>query len=129
VAYSTNDNNYLLNVAAATMSAIPDDPDYFVRWVKSKKSLKHFVTDDLPLAYLPRSIYGKYPQPIFDGALKRKPDFIQCTLLNDEAKDIIPYVNRYLVVLHANKTFTADKVVLATGNFSPAQLPVKDEQF
>jgi len=129
IAYGTEDENHLLNVAAGKMSAFPDDPDHFLRWIKSKKSLQEFVREEMHLDYLPRHIYGSYLQSIYEEAIKKKPAFVTCTVLCDEAKDIIPYVNRYMVVLHANKTITADKVVLATGNFPPAELPIKDERF
>ncbi len=129
VAYGTSEEKHLLNVAAGKMSAIPDDTEHFVRWVKSKKSLKKYVNDDLPLSYLPRNVYGNYLQSIFEDTVKRKAAFVQHTVLQDEAKDIIPQVNKYKIMLHANKAVTADKVVLATGNFPPAQLPIKDENF
>jgi len=129
VAYGTSDEKHLLNVAAGKMSAFPDEPEHFMQWVKSKKALKKYVTDELSLAYLPRNVYGSYLQSIYEAALKKKPAAVKCTILNDEAKDIIPFVNRYMVVLHANKTITADKIVLATGNFPPAQPAIKDDRF
>ncbi len=129
VAYSTQDEKHLLNVAAAKMSAFPDQPEHFMEWIRKKKNWKHITDEELPFAYLPRNEYGHYIQQIFDDAIKQKPSFVELTILNDEAKDIIPFVNRYMVVLHANKTITADKIVLATGNFSPAEVPIKDERF
>ncbi len=129
IAYGTTDEKHLLNVAAGKMSAFVDNPDHFVQWIKSKKSCNKYVTDDLPLAYLPRSIYGEYLNSIFEDAVKQKPSFVECTILNDEAKDIVPMVNKYNVVLHGNKAITADKIILATGNFPPQSLPIKDERF
>lgn len=129
VAYATSDKKHLLNVAAGKMSAVPDDTDHFVSWIKSKTSLRKYVNEELPLSYLPRNIYGQYLLSVFEEAVKRKPEFIQVTILQDKAKDIIPHVNKYKIVLHANKAVTADKVVLATGNFPPALPPIKDERF
>ena len=129
IAYGTEDENHLLNVAAGKMSPFPDEPDHFVRWVKSQKSLRHYVSEELPLAYLPRSVYGNYLQSIFKDTLRQKPFFVDCTILQDEAKDIVPLFNKYKIVLHAHQAVTADKIILATGNFPPGQLPIKDERF
>jgi uncharacterized NAD(P)/FAD-binding protein YdhS len=129
IAYSTADENHLLNVAAGKMSAFPEDPDHFINWIRNQKTLKDFVSDELNLAYLPRYVYGNYLQDILDEALKKKPSFVDCSILNDEAKDIVRTVNKYKIVLHGNKAFAADKIVLATGNSLPSQLPVKDERF
>lgn len=129
IAYSTEDECHLLNVAAGKMSPFPDDSDHFVRWVKGQKFLATYVNDDLPLAYLPRAVYGKYLASVFEETLRQRPSFFQYTHLQDEAKDIVPMVNKYKVVLHANKAVIANKVILATGNFPPTQLPIKDERF
>src|SRR4051812_28116023 len=69
IAYGTSDKNHLLNVAAGKMSPFPDDPDHFVRWIRSQKSQKNYVDDDLPLAYLPRAIYGDYLKTVFDETI------------------------------------------------------------
>jgi uncharacterized NAD(P)/FAD-binding protein YdhS len=129
IAYSTEDENHLLNVAAGKMSAFPEDPDHFVNWIKNRKELKNFVNDELHLAYLPRQVYGDYLKDIFETALKQKPSFVECTILNDEAKDIVKTINKYKIVLHANNPIVADKIILATGNSLPSQLPIKDERF
>jgi uncharacterized NAD(P)/FAD-binding protein YdhS len=129
IAYSTEDENHLLNVAAGKMSAFPEDPDHFVNWIKNKNELNHFVSDELNLAYLPRAVYGNYIQAIFDEAQKAKPAHIEISILNDEAKDIQKTINSYKIVLRANKAVAADKIILATGNSLPSQLPIKDERF
>ncbi len=129
IAYSTEDENHLLNVAAGKMSAFPEDPDHFLNWVKNQKSLKRFVKDELYLAYLPRYIYGNYIQDILDESLKKKPSFVEYTVLNDGAKDVVQTINKYKIVLHANNAITVDKVILATGNSLPSQLPIKDDRF
>ena len=36
VAYSTADPNHLLNTRVANMSAFPDDPDHFRRWLAAR---------------------------------------------------------------------------------------------
>lgn len=129
IAYGTEDRCHLLNVAAGKMSPFPEDPEHFVRWVRSQKSLKEYVTEELMLAYLPRTVYGEYLQHVFDDALKNKPSFVECSLMQDEAKDLVPLIRKYKIILHFNKAITVDKIILATGNFPPAKIPIKDERF
>ena len=129
IAYGTEDDCHLLNVAVGKMSPFPDEPDHFVRWVKSQKSLKQYVTDELSLAYLPRAVYGNYLKHIFDEEIKKKPSFVECTILQDEVKDVVPLFRQYNIVLRANAAVTADKIILATGNFPPAKIPIKDAGF
>jgi uncharacterized NAD(P)/FAD-binding protein YdhS len=38
VAYATNHPDHLLNVRASNMSAFPDDPGHFVRWLAGRQS-------------------------------------------------------------------------------------------
>src|ERR1700751_252448 len=52
-AYGTNDPTHLLNVPAQRMSAWPDDPDHFCRWLDERA-----VTP--AESFAPRLAYGRY---------------------------------------------------------------------
>src|SRR2546429_8246129 len=54
-AYRTADERHLLNVVAARMSADPDRPDDFVRWLGERYPA---LAD--PTGYVPRQLYGEY---------------------------------------------------------------------
>src|ERR1700684_2111549 len=54
-AYGTNDSTHLLNVPAPRMSAWPDDPDHFTRWLDARA-----VTP--AESFAPRLAYGRYLQ-------------------------------------------------------------------
>ncbi len=54
-AYGTNDPTHLLNVPAPRMSAWPDDPDHFTRWLDQRA-----VTP--AESFAPRLAYGRYLQ-------------------------------------------------------------------
>ncbi|MGW8747922.1 FAD/NAD(P)-binding protein [Streptomyces sp. NPDC055794] len=54
VAYSTPDPRHLLNVPAARMSAFPDDPGHFLRWLAGRHP--HVTPGD----FAPRKEYGRY---------------------------------------------------------------------
>jgi uncharacterized NAD(P)/FAD-binding protein YdhS len=61
VAYCTAEPNHLLNVRAANMSAFPDQPDHFWRWLsmQENKGLLHNRCADR-FCFVPRHIYGEY---------------------------------------------------------------------
>ena len=54
-AYGTHDPTHLLNVPAPRMSAWPDDPDHFTRWLDQRA-----VTP--AESFAPRLAYGRYLQ-------------------------------------------------------------------
>src|SRR5262245_474982 len=43
VAYATQCANHLLNIRAADMSALPDDPGHFVRWLRAEESQESYT--------------------------------------------------------------------------------------
>lgn len=55
IAYSTDHPGHLLNVRAGNMSAFPDDPGHFVRWMES-----HNARDASPDRFAERQVYGRY---------------------------------------------------------------------
>jgi uncharacterized NAD(P)/FAD-binding protein YdhS len=70
-AYSTSDTNHLLNVPAGRMSALPEDPDHFLRWLNTPSncarlvSRRAFTADD----FVPRAIYARYISHILEEAV------------------------------------------------------------
>lgn len=54
LAYSTSDQNHLLNVRAGNMSALADDPQHFLDWLGTNG---HDATPD---CFVSRRIYGEY---------------------------------------------------------------------
>jgi len=62
IAYFTANPSHLLNVRAPNMSAFPDQPDHFWRWLcarEDKTDAAWRVPDD-PFCFAPRKIYGDY---------------------------------------------------------------------
>jgi uncharacterized NAD(P)/FAD-binding protein YdhS len=60
IAYCTADPSHLLNVRAANMSAFPDQPDHFWRWLCALENngRPHNCAD--PFCFVTRNIYGEY---------------------------------------------------------------------
>ena len=54
MAYGTQSPQHLLNVAAANMSVLPDDPEHFVRYTGARDSRVDGAS------FVARSVYGDY---------------------------------------------------------------------
>jgi uncharacterized NAD(P)/FAD-binding protein YdhS len=55
LAYATENESHRLNVRASNMSAFPDDPDHFWRWLRANG---HSGEDRF--CFVPRLVYGRY---------------------------------------------------------------------
>src|SRR5882724_3029332 len=58
LAYHTGNPEHVLNVRVANMSALPDEPDHFWRWLTSRDGVPPACPD--PYCFVPRRIYGDY---------------------------------------------------------------------
>src|SRR5271154_51744 len=63
MAYSTTCPLHLLNVPAQKMSAFPDDPGHFLRWLHGN-GFGHFDGT----SFVPRMIYGDYLEATLEAA-------------------------------------------------------------
>jgi uncharacterized NAD(P)/FAD-binding protein YdhS len=113
VAYGTQCGGHLLNVPAGSMSAFCDDPEHFVRWAQA-----HYDRAVTASRFLPRRIYGQYIDWVLAYAAGRHPGTI--TWKNDEVESVSQICEVARIKLRSGKIVTADKVVLALGNFPPA---------
>lgn len=115
VAYSTSSLAHLLNVPAARMSALPDDPEHFLRW-----SREHIHPATPPDAFLPRRRYGDYLAQLFAEAARGK-GADRFEVIQDSAIDIEPGSPATLR-LSSSRSITAQQIVVARGH-SPARPP------
>jgi uncharacterized NAD(P)/FAD-binding protein YdhS len=114
VAYGTRRMEHLLNVAARNMSAFPDQPDHFVNWLRTRGEYDLVPDCELRERFIPRMIYGDYLKSLAHhhlGEVRR---------IQGEAVDV---KDDGSVVLADGSELRADRVVLATGNEAPADLP------
>lgn len=114
VAYGTSSPGHVLNVPAGNMSAYPDDPDHFVRWLAARGE------DADPMRFAPRSLYGWYVGDVLEQAVANAPPDRDFMVARDEAIGMLPAGDRFRIRLGDETFVTADRVVLALGNFPPA---------
>lgn len=125
-AYGTRRPEHLLNVAARNMSALADQPDNFVNWLRCRSEYGDMPEGELRETFAPRRVYGDYLRSLSFGYFKpideRNPVVIDA--YEDEAIDVEAHQGGGLLVsLAGGDLIEADHVVLATGNQPPAPLP------
>lgn len=126
VAYGTNYTSHLLNVPAGKMTAFPDDPEHFLRWVKSQPDLAETVE---PNTFIPRKIYGAYLQFVLNEAEAKAKETVRLHRIKNEAIAIQSDRNGAVVSLSTGDRIEADRIVLALGNFPPNDPPIQDRSF
>jgi uncharacterized NAD(P)/FAD-binding protein YdhS len=107
-AFSTLDPWHRLNVVAATMSALPDDPDHFRRWIGGP-----------PDTFASRMDYGRYLQELLAEAVGRSA--ASFSHVRARATRLLDGPDGLAVAVDGDvDPVPADAVVLATGNQPPA---------
>ena len=112
-AYATANPDHLLNVRVSNMSAYPDDPDHFTRWLARHEGWSShggFVT---------RGVYGDYLQDLLREALETTTPG-RLLLEQDEAVDVQRAGEGWRVRLALGREIEAGAVVLALGVLRPA---------
>jgi uncharacterized NAD(P)/FAD-binding protein YdhS len=130
VAYSTRRQEHLLNVAVRNMSAFPDLPDHFLRWLQTRGEYEDEPETALRERFIPRRIYGDYVRSLMQHYLQPANDAAgpRVKFLDDEAVDITIDAGGDGAVIHlaSGGSVRAERVALATGNEPPASLPGAD---
>ncbi|MCP3735263.1 FAD/NAD(P)-binding protein [Sphingomonas sp. RP10(2022)] len=119
VAYSAAHDEHLLNVRAGNMSALPDDPGHFVRWLEAQGlgDAKTFV---------PRRVYGAYLRGMLDEAVAANPG--RLTLVEGEVVALERCEDGVALVGDDGTRIGADVAVLAVGNLPPHTPPGLDPE-
>lgn len=117
VAYSTPYAEHLLNVRAGNMSAFPDAPDDFLRWLGTQQ-LPYSASD-----FVPRPIYGQYLDHVFQQTQTIAAQHgHRIKLVPSVAVAVDVQLN---VTTERGDAIALDRLVLATGNaFNPKTSPI-----
>lgn len=114
VAYGTRRMEHLLNVAARNMSAFPDLPDHFVNWLRTRGEYDLVPDYELRERFIPRMIYGDYLKSLAHHHLHE---------VNHVKAEAIDIQDDGTITLSDGSEIKAERIVLATGNEAPADLP------
>ena len=114
VAYSTVRDEHLLNVHAANMSALPDDPDHFWRWLSAREQDRPLAPDRY--CFVPRRIYGDYIASLIEAHTSNAGSYGRLTILRSECVEINETAACVNVTLKDGTCHAGDVVVLATGH-------------
>ena len=115
VAYRTRIETHVLNVPAGGMSALADDRDHFVRWARTRNDNIGSGT------FVSRRLYGEYLESLLRETEHQAPRAARLERLVGVARDLeIRPDGVSAEVVFAGARLRADHVVLALGNYSPA---------
>jgi len=115
LAYGTPYGAHLLNVPARNMSALPDEPEHFTRWLSAR------LPDSSGETFAPRPLYGEYLGELLEGT---GSEAAPAERIAGTAVGLTRDGKRWLVHLHDGGTVRAGSVVLALGNLPPGDPPL-----
>jgi uncharacterized NAD(P)/FAD-binding protein YdhS len=125
VAYGTNVATHVLNVPAGRMSAFAEDEESFLRFVRTRDAS---VTGG---SFVSRKLYGDYLEETLRAAEQQAAPGVtlqriqaEVTAIHRESDD-----RRVTVLTSEGQSIGADRVVLALGNFAPADPPTAEPGF
>jgi uncharacterized NAD(P)/FAD-binding protein YdhS len=117
MAYGTQSPQHLLNVVAANMSVLPDDPEHFVHYAGMRDSR---VTGS---SFVARSVYGDYLEWALRQAQERAPRHAALDCISGSVCSLQVRSGGGLAAMLADgRCIEADQVVLAFGHL-PAPPP------
>ncbi|MEK7347286.1 MAG: FAD/NAD(P)-binding protein [Candidatus Eisenbacteria bacterium] len=124
LAYGTSDRDHVLNVPAARMSAIAEEPDHFLLWLRGEGSdqASAWRTPAVQEAFVPRGLYAKYLEDILRASLERSDPGVVLEVLSEEIDDLVRRGAGWRLLGHSGAAWIASVVVLALG-YRPPGLP------
>ncbi|WP_174291145.1 FAD/NAD(P)-binding protein [Sphingomonas bacterium] len=117
VAYGAAHPSHLLNVRAGNMSAFPDDPGHFVRWLEARGVAEPAGS------FVRRTVYGEYLEQLLTAARRDGADRLE--VVSGDVVDVI-VTDTVELRLADGGSITADAAVIAVGNLPPHDPPGLD---
>jgi uncharacterized NAD(P)/FAD-binding protein YdhS len=118
VAYRTQSASHTLNVPVGRMSALEDEPDDFLRFVRRREPA---LTGG---SFVPRRVYGEYLADTLD--VSRRSSRLPLLRVAGEVVSVAAPGDGVLLGLGDGRTLPVDHAVLAIGNYPPSDPPVGD---
>jgi len=115
LAYATGNPRHLLNVRAANMSAFPDDPGHFARWL-SRQVVAPGDGGDPEFRFVSRSLYGRYLESLVLEHLDAPEAFRPLNIVRDRARSFEVTPDGVEIALAEGEPLRADLAILACGH-------------
>ncbi|MDR3467869.1 MAG: FAD-dependent oxidoreductase [Xanthobacteraceae bacterium] len=122
LAYHTGNLEHLLNVRAANMSALPDDPDHFWRWISAREATRPLCPD--PFCFVPRRIYGDYIASLIEPLMSDRGAPPRLAIVQDECVSVGQGPAGVTVAVAGGATHAGDFAIFATGHDAANAGPV-----
>ena len=116
IAYATNHPDHLLNVRAANMSAFPDDPGHFARWLADRSTPDATCGGD---GFAPRRLYRDYLADLIEPLLRSGR--LRCVQAEALGLEVVP--EGVEIACSDTMVVHGDIAVVATGNEGPSLPP------
>jgi uncharacterized NAD(P)/FAD-binding protein YdhS len=118
IAYYTANPDHLLNVRAANMSAFPDQPDHFWRWLCARQDNGRSTWEHCgdPFCFVPRRIYGDYIASLIAPLLSDGEESGGLRIIRGECTAIDQSRYGVAITLADGSRHQGDFAVLATGH-------------
>jgi len=110
LAFGTRRPEHLLNVRASNMSAFPDDPGHFLRWMG-------YADEEQANRFVPRLAYGQYLRELLIASLGSAHN--RLTIAAQHVVDLVETAGGVEAVLATGARVSGLAGVLALGNFPP----------
>jgi uncharacterized NAD(P)/FAD-binding protein YdhS len=114
LAYHTGNPEHVLNVRAANMSALPDDPEHFWRWLSAPGTDRPLCPD--PYCFVPRRIYGDYIASLIEPLMSGGRAGRDLTIVQGECAAVSESATGVTATLADGTRHGADVAILATGH-------------
>jgi uncharacterized NAD(P)/FAD-binding protein YdhS len=118
VAYSSRSSVHLLNVPAGNMSALPEEPEHFLNWLRQGHNLSA-----APYSFESRRVYAAYLLQLLREAQEKAADHVMLEHVHDRVMGLVAKEGSFELILERSRPFNASAVVLALGN-EPAPNPL-----
>ncbi len=120
-AYAASDAPHLLNVRSVNMSALPDDPGHFERWLEGQAARwPGEVQVTQAGTFASRRLYGRYLRALLYDEMTQSGGRVR--LCSDDVRGLVPAGNGWRLACASGREISAAAVVIASGNL-PSSRP------
>jgi uncharacterized NAD(P)/FAD-binding protein YdhS len=120
IAYSTLSKAHLLNVPAANMSALPDEPGHFLSWLRQYRE-----PATQGYTFVPRRDYAQYVEQLLSETRRDSAPGTSIEHIRDRAARFIPTASGFDVLMEKCGPCGTNILILALGN-GPAVNPISE---